>query len=135
VSKDDGAARVVDVKSAHRLHQRDWDLKGLTVDGRQIVIDVDTRITIRFSSDGTVAGFAAVNRYSGTYSMGPEGKLRWGGITTTTPRNTGPPELMEKERAYMRALAETNAAILAGHVLVLQSVDATTVLTFNETGF
>jgi len=135
VSSDDGAARVVDARTAHRLNQRNWDLKGLTVDGRQIVIDVDTAITIRFSPDGQVAGFASVNRYRGAYSLSDSGKLNWRRVPTAVTRNTGPPELMEKERAYLHALVRTNAAILAGRVLVLQSVDATTVLTFNEAGF
>ncbi|OGA16607.1 MAG: hypothetical protein A3G25_16470 [Betaproteobacteria bacterium RIFCSPLOWO2_12_FULL_63_13] len=135
VSGDDGAARVVDARTAHRLSQRNWDLKGLTVDGRQIVIDVDTVITIRFSPDGQVAGFAAVNRYSGTYSLSGSGKLNWGRIPTVVTGNIGLPELMEKQRAYLRALVQTDAAVLAGRVLVLQSVDATTVLTFNEAGF
>lgn len=135
VSSDDGAARVVDARSAHRLSQRNWDLKGLTVDGRQVVIDVDTVITIRFSPDGKVAGFAAVNRYSGTYSLSDSGKLNWGRVPTVVTGNTGLPELMEKQRAYLRALVQTDAAVLAGRILVLQSVDATTVLTFNEAGF
>ena len=135
VSNDDRTARVVDARTAKRLHLRNFDLKGLTVDGRQIVIDVDTAITIRFLPDGQVAGLAAVNRYSGTYSLNESGRLKWESVPTRVTRNAGPPELMEKERAYMRALAQTNAAILAGHVLVLQSVDASTVLTFNETGF
>ena len=47
----------------------------------------------------------------------------------------GAPELMEKEQAYLRALGKTNVAILARHILVLQSDDASTVLTFGEAGY
>ena len=130
VTGTDSGPQVLDAQTAHRLYQRDWDLKGLTVEGRQIVVDVDTRITIRFAPHAQVAGLAAVNRYSGTYKLSTEGKLSWGGVAAT--RNMGPPELMEKEQAYLRGLGKTNVAILARHILVLQSDDASTVLTFNE---
>ena len=133
VTGTDSGPQVLDAQTAHRLYQRDWDLKGLTVEGRQVVIDVDTRITIRFAPDGQAAGLAAVNRFSGTYSLSAEGRLSWGRFAAT--RMMGPPELMEKEQAYLRGLGKTNIAILAGHILVLQSDDASTVLTFNEAGY
>ena len=135
VTGDDNKPQVLDAQTAHRLYQRDWDLKGLTVEGRQVVIDVDTRITIRFAPDGRVAGLAAVNRFSGAYSLSAEGKLNWGAAGFAATRGTGPPELMEKERSYLRGLGKTSIAILARHILVLQSDDASTVLTFGEAGF
>ena len=135
VTNTDGEPQVLDAQTANRLYQRNWDLKGLAVDGRQVVIDVDTRITIRFGPDGKVGGIAAVNRFGGDYSLSAEGRLVWGKAGFAATRMMGPPELMEKERAYLRGLGKTNVAILAGHVLVLQSDDASTVLRFNEAGF
>jgi heat shock protein HslJ len=135
VTGNDSEPQVLDAQTAPRLHQRDWELKGLTVEGRQIVVDVDTRITIRFASNGQVAGLAAVNRFSGTYSLSTEGRLSWGKAGFAATRMTGPPELMEKEQAYLRGLGKINVAILARHILVLQSDDASTVLRFNEAGF
>jgi len=135
VTGNDSEPQVIDAQTAPRLYQRDWDLKGLTVEGRQIVVDVDTRITIRFAPAGQVAGIAAVNRFSGTYSLSTEGKLSWGKAGFTATRMMGPPELMEKEQAYLRGLGKTNIAILARHILVLQSDDASTVLTFSEAGY
>lgn len=135
VTGSDSGPQILDALTAHRLVQRDWDLKGLTVDGRQVVIDVDTRITIRFAPDGQVAGLAAVNRFSGTYHLSTEGKLIWGRPAFAVTRNRGPPELMEKEQAYLRGLGKTDVAILARHILVLQSDDASTVLRFNEAGY
>jgi heat shock protein HslJ len=135
VTGGDNEPQVVDAQTVHRLHQRDWDLKGLTVDGRQVVIDADTRITIRFARDGQVGGIAAVNRFGGTYNLSTEGKLNWGKAGFTTTRMMGPPELMEKEQVYLLGLAKVNVAILARHILVLQSDDASTVLRFNEAGF
>ncbi len=133
VTGNGSGPQVLDAQTANRLYQRDWDLKGLTVEGHQIVVDLDTRITIRFAPDGRVAGLAAVNRFSGTYGLSTDGRLSWGRFAAT--RNMGPPELMEKEQAYLRGLGKTNIAILARHILVLQSDDASTVLTFNEAGY
>ena len=133
VTGNDSEPQVLDAQTAPRLYQREWDLKGLAVEGRPIVVDVDTRITIRFAPNGQVAGLAAVNRFSGTYSLSTEGRLSWGRFAAT--RMMGPPELMEKEQAYLRALGKTNVAILARHILVLQSDDASTVLTFGEAGY
>ena len=135
VTGNDSEPQVLNAQTAHRLHQRDWDLKGLTVEGRQIVLDVDTRITIRFAPNGQVAGVAAVNRFSGTYSLSTEGRLNWGKAGFAATRMMGPPELMEKEQAYLGGLGKTNMAILARRILVLQSDDASNVLRFNEAGF
>lgn len=135
VALSDGGPQVLNAQTAHRLHQRDWDLRGLTLEGREIVIDVDTRISLRFAPDGRVAGFAAVNRFSGTYSLSAEGRLSWGKNGFAVTRIMGPPELMEKERAYLSALGRINAAVLARHTLVLQSDDASAVLMFNESGY
>jgi len=135
VTGNGGAPQVLDAQSSHRLHQRDWDLKGLTVDGREIVIDVDTKITIRFAPGGQVGGLAGVNRFSGTYALGTDGRLNWGNAGFATTRKAGPPELMQKELVYMSGLGKTNVAILARHILMLQSDDASTVLTFSEAGY
>ena len=135
VTSDGGEPQVLDAQSAQRLHLRDWDLKGMTVDGRQIVIDVDTRITIRFAPEGQVGGLAAVNRFSGGYTLSADGKLGWGKPGFVSTRMAGPPELMEKERDFLSGLPKTNVAILARRVLVLQSEDASTVLTFREVGY
>ena len=130
----DGAPQVLSASKAHSLHQRNWDLEGLTVEGRQIVMDVDARMTIRFDSAGQVGGLAGVNRYSGSYSLTAEGKLSWGKPGFAITRRTGLPEVMEKERAYLQALGNVDVAILAGRTLLLQSDDESTVLTFKEAG-
>ena len=129
-----GGPQVVSAQTAQRLQQRGWDLDGMTVEGRQIVMDVDATVTIRFDSAGQVGGVAGVNRYTGTYSLSAEGRLIWGSPGFASTRRAGPPELMEKERAYLEALRKVEVAILGGTTLLLQSDDASTVLSFRETG-
>ena len=132
---NDSGPQIVNAQTAEKLHGREWDLKGLTVDGRQIVMDLEAHITISFGANGQVAGFAAVNRFTGPYALSADGKLSWGKPGFATTRKMGPPELMEKERAYLDGLRKTNVAILAKHTLLLQSDDSATVLTFDETGY
>jgi heat shock protein HslJ len=46
----------------------------------------------------------------------------------------GPPELMEKEQAFLRGLPKTARAIVASNALQLQSDDGSTVLVFEQVG-
>ncbi len=130
-----GAPTIVSSENAAKLQNRQWELKAMTLDSRDIVMDLEANLTLTFGPDGKVTGFAAVNRFNGTYSFSPDGKLSWGGPGFVTTRKAGPPELMEKERAYLQALPKTERAILKGRALLLQNDGESTVLTFSEAGF
>jgi heat shock protein HslJ len=125
---------VVASENVAKLQNRQWELKSITLDSRDIVMDLEANMTLAFGPDGKVTGYAAVNRFNGTYSFSPDGRLSWPGPGFITTRKAGPPELMEKERAYLQALPKTERAILRGHTLRLQSEDASTLLTFSEVG-
>lgn len=127
--------QIVNAGSVERLYQREWDLKGLTVDGHQVVMDVAGTITISFGPNGQVAGSGGVNRFTGTYAVSGDGKLSWTAAEFVVTRNPGPPELMEKQRAFFDGLRKTNVAVLSKHTLILQSEDLSTVLTFDEAGY
>ena len=132
---DDSALQMVTASTVDRLTQREWDLKGLTVDGHQVVMDVAAQLTLSFGPDGRVTGFGGVNRFGGTYEVSADGKLTWTGAGFTATRKAGPPELMDKERAYLDGLRKVNVALLRKHGLTLQSDDSSTVLTFDEAGY
>jgi heat shock protein HslJ len=125
---------VVTSENVAKLQNRQWELRSMTVDSRDIVMDLEANITLAFGPDGKVTGYAAVNRFNGTYSFGPDGRLSWPGPGFITTRKAGPPELMEKERAYLQALPKTDRAILHGKALHLQNDGESTVLTFREVG-
>jgi heat shock protein HslJ len=129
--KDQGAI-VVDSRSVTRLHDRHWELKSITVDGRPVIMDIDANMTISFGADGKATGYASVNRFGGTYAFDEAGALAWPGRGFMTTRKAGPPELMEKENAYLRALPKVNRAILNGAMLQLQSDDGSTALLYTE---
>jgi len=125
---------LVTSENAAKLQNRQWELKSITLDGRQVVMDIQANMTLVFGSDGKVTGYAAVNRFNGTCSFGRDGRLSWPGPGLITTRKAGPPELMEKERAYLQALPKTDRAILIGPALRLQSEDESTSLMFVEAG-
>jgi heat shock protein HslJ len=125
---------IVTSENVAKLQGRQWELKSMTLDGRDIVMDIEANLTLAFGPNGKVTGYAAVNRFNGTYSFSPDGNLSWPGPGFVTTRKAGPPELMEKERAYLRALPQTDRAILRNHMLLLKNDGESTILTFLEAG-
>ena len=134
VGKDNEPAMITDA-NVTRIQDREWVLKSLQIDGRQIVMDLDANMTLKFGADGKASGFGSVNQFSGGYSFGPNAQLAWGRPGLVTTRRAGPPELREKERVYLEAITKTSRAILKGHALQLQSDDGSTVLPFIEAGY
>jgi heat shock protein HslJ len=128
----DGGPAVIASDNVARIQGRQWELKKLTMDNRDIVMDLDSNMTVIFGTDGKATGFGSVNQFSTTYSFSPDAKLTWGRVVAT--RRTGPPELLQKERIYLEALTKTSRAIIKGPALQLQSDDGVTVLPFVESG-
>jgi heat shock protein HslJ len=131
--KDSGPV-LINAQTLDRLVDREWELKTITVDNTRIIMHVDSTQTLRFGSDGKITGFAAVNRFGGTYKFSPDGVLSFPGPGLISTRMAGPPELMEKERAYLNGLPKTTRAVVAKNALQLQNEDGSTVLTFTEIG-
>jgi len=130
----DGDPAMITAANLDKLADREWLLKTVTVDGQRVIMHVDATQTIRFGSDGRVTGYAGVNRFAGTYTFSPGGVLTWPGAGLVTTRMAGPPELMEKEQAYLKGLPKTTRAIVASAGLQLQSDDGSTVLVFEQVG-
>jgi heat shock protein HslJ len=129
------APTIVSSENVAKLQNRQWELKSITLDSRDSVMDLEAKMTLAFGADGKVTGYAAVNQFNGLYSFSPDGKLSWPGAGLITTRKAGPPELMEQERTYLRALPQTDRAILKGRALLLQNDGESTVLTFAEAGY
>ena len=128
------APTLITSENAAKLTNRQWILKSISTDGGQMVMDMQANMTIAFGADGKVAGYGSVNRFSGAYSLTQDGRLSWPGPGFITTRKAGPPELTEKERAYIGALPKTDRAILHQHSLQLQDEGESTLLIFTEAG-
>ena len=131
--KDSGPAMITSA-NLDRLVNREWLLKNITVDSQRVIMHVDATQTVQFGSDGRVIGYGGVNRFAGTYKFSPEGVLSFPAPGLVTTRMAGPPEIMEKERAYLKGLAKVTRAIVAQNGLQMQSEDGATVLVFEQIG-
>ena len=69
------------------------------IDGRDVVDN--SNCTIEFKADGSVSGDSSVNRYRGNVTIDGE-TIQFGPLAMT--RRAGPPELMEQEARFMKAL-------------------------------
>ena len=86
--------------------EQSWSLVGL--EGTAVNVSTErARPTLIFhAKEKRVSGMAAVNRFSGTYTLEGE-KLKFGPLMST--KMGGPPELNELETRFLRALERTNA--------------------------
>jgi heat shock protein HslJ len=74
-------------------------------------------------------GKATINRYSGSLQLEDDGQIIWNNAFIMT-RMAGPPELMQQEADFTRALMKTSRMYLKESGLVLTSEDRSTVLEF-----
>lgn len=124
--------QLIEAETAQRLHGREWELRAVTIDGNDVVMHVDSKMSLRFDADGHARGNGGVNEFAGAYSFGEDGVLAWDGFTLK--KKGGPPEFKEKERIYLEALQRTNRAIAGKVILTLQSDGGEVVLTFLKPG-
>ena len=109
----------------------EWQLKIMKVDNESIPLIKDTKNTFSCDENGKVAGIASINRYFGNFSLKEDGEIIWSKAFGMT-RMAGPPELMEQEATFMRALPQTSRMYLIMEKLLLTSTDNSTVLEFQE---
>jgi heat shock protein HslJ len=131
--KDSGPA-MINAGNIDRLVKYEWLLKNVTVDSQRVIMHVDATQTLQFSADGRVLGFGGVNRFGGTYKFSPEGVLSFPPPGLVSTRMAGPPEIMEKERVYLKGLAKCTRVIVAKDGMQMQSEDGSTVLVFEQIG-
>lgn len=129
------APTVITSETIVKLYNRQWELRSISTDGSQPLMDMQATMTLAFGADGKATGYGSVNRFTGSYSLNPNGQLTWPGPGFATTRKAGPPELMEKERTYLDALRKTDRAFLYKHSLQLQAEGESTLLVFHEAGF
>lgn len=74
--------------------------------------------TIEFTADGTVHGFAGVNRFNGTYAA-TDGEIEFGPMMSTMM--AGPDDAMTVEQCLLLALVDTQSATIGDGVLTIGS--------------
>jgi len=104
-----------------------WKLTGIAGSDGTLVAPVDIAAPTLSLSDGTAAGNASCNEYSGSYEI--DGSTITFGPMISTQMFCDGQELMDQEMAYLAALGTVDGWEVEDDVLSLKSGDAT-VLTF-----
>ena len=86
--------------------------------------------TLEFGADGRVSGFAGVNRYSTSATIGPGADLAFSPAAAT--KMAGPPELMSLEDRFLEALGATRAAAIDRDTLTLFDSDDASLARFSR---
>lgn len=73
-------------------------------------IALASNVALEFEGLDRVSGHSGINQYMGTFQHIAPNALHFGSLAST--RMAGPPEAMELEQAYLKALAAVDAARL-----------------------
>lgn len=101
-----------------------WKLTGWSVSSLD---PNDFTITAAFK-DGQIGGNAAVNSYSGPYTVGPDDAFSVGAIAST--KMAGPEPDMRAESMYLTLLSEARSAAVDGDTLTLSDTNGNESLIF-----
>jgi heat shock protein HslJ len=111
------------VTSADQLTDVSWRLTNLG----EMNVEPDTRMSIRFETDGKMGGDAGCNRFFGSYEL-TDGKLVFGLVAAT--RMACPEPANSLEISFLEALSATSTAARAESRLALKDEQGLTVLRF-----
>ena len=101
-----------------------WQLRLLRLDGEAVVIDEPESFTFLCNSGGEAMGKSGINTYRGAMQITTNGQLLWDTGSFASTKMAGPPQLMEQETQYLRALSGTRQAFVksGGGRLILRDV-------------
>ena len=109
-----------------------WIVNGYN-NGRQAVVSVlnGSKLTMEFSADGRVAGYAGCNRYTGSFEQ--DGKALSFGPAAATRRMCIEPEgVMEQEQQFLKALETVATARQEADRLEMRTADGALAVTLNR---
>ena len=105
-----------------------WILDPASID--VVIPEGGEEVTLAFSTDGSFAGHAGCNNYTGSYSTTDAGE-----ITVSDPAITRvmcEDNVMAVETAYLSALAQVAQFAMSGDVLTFSDADGAEVLRYNR---
>lgn len=111
------------------LYGKTLFLRRMIADGTEVALPPGAEITLSLTKDGRVAGLAAVNRYFGAWKQLANGGIEMSRAFATT-KMAGPPELMQAEDTFLRALAGVERIEISAGVLTLENAAKSIVLDF-----
>ena len=131
---EDGAVLATFEAQSRDLSGTTWNVTGVN-NGKQAVVSVlqGSSLTLSFARDGTVSGSAGCNRYSGKFTTDGE-KLTLRPLAFTRKMCPQPPNLMEQETAFLRALQGAATARVEGDQLELRDAQGALLVSASRVG-
>ncbi len=111
------------------LMDRKWALHSFGTIGSEETLLPDTEISVEFAADGRLHGSGGCNRYFSSHEIGPGDSLTIKQIGST--RMACPPDIMDQEMNYFKALQRVSAFKVKNQVLQLFYENGEQVLNFN----
>jgi len=122
--------RKTDVEAViQSLYGKTLFLRRMIAGGAEVALPPGATISLTLTGDGRVSGRAAVNAYFGAFKRLANGGIEMGGAFGTT-KMAGPPELMQVEETFLRALAGVERVRPTGDGLTLENAAKNIVLDF-----
>lgn len=118
-----GATLAQFVAEPQGLAGTEWEATGYN-NGKQAVVSLiaGTAISLQFGADGTAAGNAGCNTYTGACQVGVD-TIAIGPLRTTRKFCPQPEGLMEQEQRYLAALQSAATYCVDGRTLELRTTD------------
>ncbi|QIL90975.1 META domain-containing protein [Microbulbifer harenosus] len=91
-----------------------WELRLLRINGQAVPVDQPREFTFLCNAGGEAMGKSGLNTYRGTLQITANGGLLWDSASFASTKMAGPPQLMEQENQYLRALSGTSQAFVKG---------------------
>ena len=111
-----------------------WDVTSYNTDSQAVrSLIIDTTISLNFGTDGTVAGNAGCNDYSGSYEVGGD-NVTIGPLAVTQQACAEPAGIAEQEMQYLAALENSTVHAINNARLELRDDDGSLQVQGNPAG-
>lgn len=111
-----------------RIVGMQWILQKMIVDGSEYPLSGEMPF-LEFKADGSINGFASINRFFGSMDIDEQGQITWSKAFGST-RMAGPEELMKQEDFFLKAFSKIEHWSVKGIHLYAYSTDMQTEYVF-----
>ncbi|WP_066960469.1 META domain-containing protein [Microbulbifer sp. Q7] len=113
-----------------------WEMRLLRINGQAVPVDQPQEFTFLCNSDGESMGKSGINTYRGAMQITANGQILWDTASFASTKMAGPPQLMEQETQYLRALSGTRQAFVksGGGRLILRDASGDIYIEYIKAG-
>ncbi|WP_299594411.1 META domain-containing protein [uncultured Microbulbifer sp.] len=113
-----------------------WEMRLLRINGQAVPVDQPGEFTFLCNTDGEAMGKSGINTYRGAMQVTTNGQILWDTGSFASTKMAGPPQLMEQETQYLRALSGTSQAFVksSGGRLILRDASGDIYIEYIKSG-